>query len=316
LRRLQGHVGQILAVAFDRTGSRVAASSTDQTARVWFAPTGFPVAALYGHTGFVSDVAFGPGGVLVTASGDGTGRTWRGNGRPAQVLRGHRGAVRGAAFVARDAVVTAGADGTVRRWDPGTAIELVPTDDAGPPAPKRRAVARGGAVAAAEANTVRLRASGRETILRGHVDAVNAVAFSPDGSLLVTAARDHDVVVWDVASGRQVRRFEEAQSASVEDARFSPDGRWIVTAGPISARIWSVSDGRPLQYLYGPTSTLTAAAFAPDSRTIVTREENGTVRRYVCELCGGLAELRALARSRLEATGRVLTEAERTRYLR
>ena len=60
-RRLQGHVGQILAVAFDRSGSRVAASSTDQTARVWFAPTGFPIAALYGHTGFVSDVAFGPG---------------------------------------------------------------------------------------------------------------------------------------------------------------------------------------------------------------------------------------------------------------
>ena len=314
LRRLQGHVGQILAVAFDRSGSRVAAASTDQTARVWFAPTGFPSAALYGHTGFVGDVAFGPDGVLVTASGDGTGRTWRGNGRPAQVLRGHRGAVRGAAFVARDAVVTAGADGTVRRWDPGTAIELVPTDDAGPSAPRKRAVARGGAVAAAEANTVRLQATGGETILQGHTDAVNAIAFSPDGSLLVTAARDHDVVVWDVASGRQVRRFEEAHSASVEDARFSPDGRWIVTAGPISARIWSVSDGRPLQYLYGPTS-VTAAAFEPDSRTVVTREEDGTVRRYVCELCGGLGELRALARSRLEATGRELTEAERARYL-
>ena len=92
-----------------------------------------------------------------------------------------------------------------------------------------------------------------ETMLRGHGDLVNAVAFSPDGRLLVTAGRDHDVIVWDVASGEIVHRFAEAQSGSVADARFSPDGRWIVTAGPRSARLWNVSDGRDLTYLYGPS---------------------------------------------------------------
>jgi WD40 repeat protein len=144
---------------------------------------------------------------------------------------------------------------------------------------------------------------------------VNAVDFSPDGKLLVTAGRDHDVIVWDVATQEQVHRFDEAQSASVEDARFSPDGRWIVTAGPISARIWNVADGRPLMYLYGPTSHVKAAAFASDSRTITTREEGGVVRRYVCELCGGIDELTALAESRLRATRRTLSDDERTRYL-
>lgn len=68
-------------------------------------------------------------------------------------------------------------------------------------------------------------------------------------------------------------------------------------------------------YLYGPRSSLTAAAFEPDSRTVVTRETDGTVRRYVCELCGGLEELTALARSRLRRTGRELTDAERARSL-
>ena len=133
--------------------------------------------------------------------------------------------------------------------------------------------------------------------------------------MLVTAGRDHDVIVWDVASGEPVHRFAEAHSASVADARFSADGRWIVTAGPISARLWNVEDGRPLGYLYGPKSPLTAVAFRPDSRTVVSKEEDGTVRRYVCELCGRIDELTALAQSRLRATGRTLTADERARYL-
>jgi len=315
-RVLPGHVGHIQSVEFDGSGSRLATSSTDQTARVWRVSTGGVVAALFGHTGSVGDVSFGPDGVLVTASADGTARTWRGNGRPAETLVGHRGAVTRAAYVSRDRVVTAGTDGTIRLWDPGTSIELVPTKAAGPSPARKRAVSRvGGAVAVAHGSDVELRVGGNERTLHGHRDLVNAVSFSPDGRLLVTAGRDHDVIVWDVASGRAVHRLQEAHSASVADARFSPDGRWVVTAGPISARLWHVADWQPLMYLYGPTSHVTAAAFRPDSRTVVTREEDGAVRSYACELCGGLDELGALARSRLRATGRILTDADRARYL-
>jgi len=164
-------------------------------------------------------------------------------------------------------------------------------------------------------SAVRLRSGGRVRLLQGHQDLVNSVAFSPDGRLLVSAGRDHDVIVWDVASGQHLHRFPDAHSGSVADARFSPDGRWIVTAGPISARLWDVAAGRPLGYLYGPKSPLVAVAFAPDSRTVVSREEDGTVRRYVCELCGGIDELTTLARSRLRATDRTLTGDERARYL-
>ena len=161
-----------------------------------------------------------------------------------------------AAFAKSDVVVTAGADGTVRLWDPGTGIELHPAAVEGPSPPRKQATSHSGdIVATAVGSVVRLRSPDGERTLRGHTDIVNTVAFSPDDRLLVTAGRDHDVIVWDVASGEIVHRFAEAQSASVADARFSPDGRWIVTAGPISARLWNVADGRPLTYLYGPKSS-------------------------------------------------------------
>jgi WD40 repeat protein len=305
----------VIVVAFDPTSDRVATGSTDQTARIWRGRTGALVTPLYGHTGPVEDVAFGPGGIVVTASGDETARTWAADGRPIQELRGHTGSIVAAEFARRDVVVTAGADGTIRTWDPGTTVELSPARVDAPPPPSMRATGAGGAQADAIKTVVRLRTAAGEKVLRGHTDLVNSVSFSPDGQLLVSAGRDHDVIVWDVASGEIVHRFSEAHSGSVADARFSPDGRWIVTAGPRSARLWNVADGRDLMYLFGPKPLLTAAAFRPDSRTIVTREESGVVRRYVCELCGGLEELSALAHARLEGTGRTITPAERERFL-
>ena len=311
-----GHNGQILAVAFDGSGRRVATASTDQTARVWWRRSGALIFSLIGHTGPVVDVSFGPGRAIVTASGDGTARTWRPAGTPAHVLRGHSGAVRKAEFASSDTVVTAGADGTVRLWDAGTSIELGLASGApGPSAPRRRATtADGAATASADGDVVRLRSATGEKVLVGHKDVVNSVSFSPDDRFLVTAGRDHDVIVWDVERGVEVHRIEEAQSGSVADARFSPDGRWLVTAGPISARVWT-ADGRPLWYLYGPKAPLTAVAFEPDSRAIVTREQGGVVRRHACELCGGVDELRALAEERLAGTDRALNAEERARYL-
>ncbi len=87
------------------------------------------------------------------------------------------------------------------------------------------------------------------------------------------------------------------------DAQFSPDGRWVVTAGPITAGLWNVRTGELAMYLRGPTTRPTAVAFAPDSRTIVSAEVNGVLRRYECAVCGTVHELLAVADRRLKRTG-------------
>ena len=40
--------------------------------------------------------------------------------------------------------------------------------------------------------------------LRGHLDEVTSVAFSPDGQRIVTGSGDHTAKVWEAASGREL----------------------------------------------------------------------------------------------------------------
>jgi WD40 repeat protein len=73
------------------------------------------------------------------------------------------------------------------------------------------------------------------------------VAFSPDSSRLAsgggeTRARDDQIIIWDVASGRQFRTIP-CPAGGVRKVDFSPDGHWIATADHDGlVKLW---DGTP-----------------------------------------------------------------------
>jgi len=100
---------------------------------------------------------------------------------------------------------------------------------------------------------------------------------------------------------------------SVFDASFSPNARWVVTGGPSTAGLWDAKTGGRIFFLRGDGEPIRAATFSSPTR-IVTRGVDG-VRAYVCDTCGDLAELIALAERRLALTDRGLTPDERLTYL-
>jgi len=44
-----------------------------------------------------------------------------------------------------------------------------------------------------------------------HPEAVNALAFSPDGKYIATGCDDFTAMLWDTASGEQIREFSGHQ---------------------------------------------------------------------------------------------------------
>ncbi len=314
---LRGHRGGVLDVEWSPDGKRLVTASVDGTARVWDAATGDTLQLLQGGINYVESAAFSRDGrFVVTAGRDGTARTWGvEDAHQYAFLPGSPAPLGGAAYRpdGRE-VVTAGNDGVARFWDPATEADLLRVSGQGPSRPALSARSPDGrTTATAAGDDVELVGPDGRRRLVGHSDVVNSVAFSPDGSMLVTASRDHDARLWDVRSGRLVHVLD-GHFGSVADARFSPDGRWVATAGPFTAGLWRVADGKHFQYLRGPEAitTLTAVEFGPTG--IVTRERNGTIRRAECGLCGRTPELLAIADARARATGRVLTADEIRRY--
>src|SRR5438874_710378 len=53
----------------------------------------------------------------------------------------------------------------------------------------------------------------QDSVLRGHLAPITALAWTPDGRYLISGSGDATVRIWDRASGIEVRRFESHLSA-------------------------------------------------------------------------------------------------------
>jgi WD40 repeat protein len=341
---LAGHDGAVGGAVFDRTGRHVLTYGEDGTARIWDSHitaelrlienekvplTGLAVAekgALRLTTDArgrahiwrqgrrrltlpvrqVRDATFSPDGTLaVTASGDGTVRIWSTDGAPQKTLRqispvavafDSEGRMLAAAGVDRVAIWDAG------NWKPARPIRTGPgvVDLSFSPDGKRLVTAN----ADGTASIWNVSTGARELPpLRGHRAALTSAAFSADGSLVVTASADHDALVWDAKTGIK-KYLLRVHGAIVSDAEFSPDGRWIVTAGPGLAGLWEVRTGRLLTLLRGHVHPIKAAVFGGPRYAIYTAGQDGTVRKYTCELCAPASRLLELAERRLQQVGR------------
>ena len=310
---LSGGTTGLTDIAFSADSERVVTASRDGTARVFHAETGQPQVDLAGHGDFVTSASFtGPtGSLVVTGSADGTIRAWDAVFQPITDEIARVGApVTSLAFDGSGRLVVSTSDRRVHTLHPRTGAQV--SVEAGPGRRPRRVVGPDGSVALIRGNTVVLRSGDKQLILSGHRDRVYSVAFSQSGRLLASASRDHDVRIWDVATGRQVARLQGANTA-VHDAQFSPDGRWLVTAASKTG-LWDVGDRELMLRLQGHMGTTTSAVFDPSGTVVYTGGEDGIVRRYECRICGGVKDLLALADSRLAGTRRVISDEERERY--
>jgi WD40 repeat protein len=106
---------------------------------------------------------------------------------------------------------------------------------------------------------------------------VNALAFSPDGALIVSGSEDRVVRVWHIATSRLIRRLE-GHSSEVTAVAFSPDGTVIASASnDRTVRLWDAPSGRWLRTLQGHVYHVYAVAFDPHGRWLATASWDRTL---------------------------------------
>ena len=109
---------------------------------------------------------------------------------------------------------------------------------------------------------------------------VSAVAFSPDGSLIVSGSEDHRVRLWQPETGRLIRRLE-GHSSAVTAGAFSLDGSTIASASnDRTVRLWDVRSGQLLRTLQGHVYHVYAVAFDPQRRWLATASWDRTIQLW------------------------------------
>jgi WD40 repeat protein/tRNA A-37 threonylcarbamoyl transferase component Bud32 len=113
--------------------------------------------------------------------------------------------------------------------------------------------------------------------LVGHTHIVWCVALSPDGRRALSGSEDKSMRLWDVATGREVRRFPHNEW--VMGVCFSPDSRWgLSSTGNGDVVLWELETGRDLRHFRGHTGHVCSVAFSPDGRHILSVGADRTAR--------------------------------------
>lgn len=245
LVRLVGHSSKVNAATWSPDGTRILTASDDKTVEIWEAFTGKRLVALEGHTDVVNTARWSPdGSAIATGSKDYSARIWDATtGKERFKLTGHNHDIDVVAWSPDGKrLATGGQDGSARVWDAATGNQVV--------------------------------------VFKGHgYMNVESVDWSPDGGRIVTAGLEKIARIWDSATGKELHQLV-GHAKSVGSARFSPDGKKIVTVNSrfifdsecldCSARIWDAATGQQLFRLESLPSPPTFAAWSPDGSRVVT----------------------------------------------
>ena len=248
------HDNDVSAVVFSPDGTRVATGSKDHSARLFDAATGAEISRL-DHDGEVTAVAFSPDGTRVaTGSEDhrvsGSARVFDAE-TGAEISRLDGGAVNAVAF---------SPDGT--RVAVGSNDELIPDQSY-----TEYTIEGSARVFYAATGAVTFRLDG---------GAVNAVAFSPDGTRVAAGGSASwtrcGCWVFDAATGAEISRLDH--DGEVTAVAFSPDGTGVATGSKDhSARVFDAATGAEISRL-DHDNDVSAVAFSPDGTRVATGSGN------------------------------------------
>jgi hypothetical protein len=259
---LAGHSSEVTAVAFSRDDRYVYSGDSNGRGMLWDRQSGQPLKRLGVHTSQIASAYFLPDGErLLTASDDNTVEQWdirklaadAGSVVPIDSLRlGHPDSVT-SLDVSEDGkrVLTSCLDGKIRLWDVDRAALIY-----------------------------ELSAAGSE---------VSNATLSRDGLRALSVHADERVVrVWylDTAAGGGDPKSEvyldfNKLGGLVWSARFSDEGREILTVGGNEARLWNSRTefvGKRELMSFSPHAAVASASFSPDGRSIVTASWDNSAR--------------------------------------
>ncbi len=287
---LAGATGAINAAAISPDESEIVTGSADRLARIYYANDGRLLAPLSGSTNAVTTVGFDPSGRrIVTVSSDGTARLWDAQ-PPGTLTTIDRQESPVRSFWLGDDPVTVAGRVARELTTSGRVLHTLTM-----PAPIVATAHEGNRFAFLDkdGSVANDWAGGLAFDPDFHV---TAIAYEPNGTLLAGEADDVmlqgrkqlanvGAPVLGLSTGgdrflvqlaHQLRVYDDDGTllstihAMTDHATLAPRGLGVATANGAVAQLWDPTTGRLLHTLNGHHSPITALAYSPDGRDLVT----------------------------------------------
>ena len=262
LRTLEGQQKEITALAFSSDGGHVAAGTTDGTILQWNTADGKIEQTMARHAERINVLAYSPNSRwLASGSDDKTVTLWDApTGSVAQVMAEHTAGVSALAFSPDNALLASGGlDRHLALWNLTDGLPGVGLSDAKNPvavlafnpAGTTLAVASGpnlgGAerrFAACEVTQLTLATGLADKTLTGIGAGYPTIAYSPDGTQLVTASSDKTLLCWDADTGLE-------QQVTVGQLPLPGLQRSLTWERDGILKLWAIPDSRLLMQFVG-----------------------------------------------------------------
>jgi RNA polymerase sigma factor (sigma-70 family) len=283
LGTLQGHTGEINAIALSPDGTTLASAGQDFHVKLWDiaarkeratlrqrTTSPLPAQQVSAHCGSVQALAFSPDGKnLASGSQDATVRVWdAAAGKEKTTLQCpniYAVAVAfspdGATLAAAGGAAPAAFDRTIR-WSLGEVLN------------DERHWRETGEIKVWDVATWTER-----RIYQGDTGRVHSIAFRPDGAVLAAGLQEGTIRLWDIATGRELACFRG--NGRVTAVAFSPDGKTLAAvhgaapdmlpeSAPERVQLWDVLSGQVRAQFHGSARRISSVVFSPDGQTLAT----------------------------------------------
>lgn len=242
MRILEGHTGGVRALAYHPEGAYLASGGEDGHVFLWNLLLETSARMPAQHTDWIRGIAISPDGRRVASTGWDSCLKVRGmNGTLKHVMEvGDGGQAWSVAY---------SPDGSLRASGSGNGIVRIQHS----------------------------KTSKSHLVLRGYAMPITQVLFTSDSRKLLSAGHDRTVREWDAIWGGEPRVVCQSPDW-IRALALSPGGDLIAVGGDANSILLATrADGATVADLSGHEQPVTALAFAPDGRTILSTGRDGLV---------------------------------------